>query len=316
RPLGPRRGLRLRGRPGHRPVAHRRPAAPAHRAAHRRRQHRRPAGRPEDRLHQRGRPAQRLHSPPAHRGRRLDRRAHRLHRLEPAPRGPRRRRRAARRHRRLHLVHRLELTPPRRTAPPPARPRNPTRYPHQARPPAGRPTTTCANPWRLTTMADRVTVIGWDGSPLTAAARSALGAATLVAGAAHHLALPEVPAGAERIRLGSLALAARRIAGHRGTAVVLADGDPGFFGVVRTLRAPEFGLEVEVVPAVSSVAAAFARAGMPWDDAQVVVAHPRTLRRAVNVCRAHTKVAVLTSPGAGPAELGLLMEGVHRTFVI
>ncbi|MCL7364544.1 precorrin-6y C5,15-methyltransferase (decarboxylating) subunit CbiE [Streptomyces ardesiacus] len=165
-------------------------------------------------------------------------------------------------------------------------------------------------------MADRVTVIGWDGSPLTAAARSALGAATLVAGAAHHLALPEVPPAAERIRLGSVALAARRLAAHRGTTVVLADGDPGFFGVVRTLRAPEFGLEVEVVPAVSSVAAAFARAGMPWDDAQVVVAHPRTLRRAVNVCRAHTKVAVLTSPGAGPAELGLLMEGVHRTFVI
>ncbi|OUC97931.1 precorrin-6y C5,15-methyltransferase (decarboxylating) subunit CbiE [Streptomyces swartbergensis] len=165
-------------------------------------------------------------------------------------------------------------------------------------------------------MADRVTVIGWDGSPLTAAARAALGAATLVAGAAHHLALPEVPAGAERIRLGSVALAARRIAAHRGTAVVVADGDPGFFGVVRTLRAPEFGLEVEVVPAVSSVAAAFARAGMPWDDAQVVVAHRRTLRRAVNVCRAHTKVAVLTSPGAGPAELGLLLEGVHRTFVI
>ncbi|KOG43236.1 precorrin-6y C5,15-methyltransferase (decarboxylating) subunit CbiE [Streptomyces resistomycificus] len=165
-------------------------------------------------------------------------------------------------------------------------------------------------------MADRVTVIGWDGSPLTAAARSALGAATLVAGAAHHLALPEVPPGAERVRLGSVALAARRVAGHRGTAVVLADGDPGFFGVVRTLRAPEFGLEVEVVPAVSSVATAFARAGMPWDDAQVVVAHRRTLRRAVNVCRAHTKVAVLTSPGAGPAELGLLLEGVHRTFVI
>lgn len=137
-----------------------------------------------------------------------------------------------------------------------------------------------------------------------------------MAGAAHHLTLPEVPGGAERIRLGSVALAARRIAGHRGSAVVLADGDPGFFGVVRTLRAPEFGLEVEVVPAVSSVAAAFARAGMPWDDAHVVVAHRRSLRRAVNVCRAHTKVAVLTSPGAGPAELGLLLEGVHRTFVI
>ncbi|UNO39048.1 precorrin-6y C5,15-methyltransferase (decarboxylating) subunit CbiE [Streptomyces sp. MST-110588] len=165
-------------------------------------------------------------------------------------------------------------------------------------------------------MADRVTVIGWDGSPLTAAARSALGAATLVAGAAHHLALPEVPPGAERIRLGSLTLAARRIAQHRGTAVVLADGDPGFFGVLRILRAPEHGLEVEVVPAVSSVAAAFARAGMPWDDAQIVVAHGRDLRRAVNVCRAYPKVAVLTSPGAGPAELALLLGKVHRTFVI
>jgi precorrin-6Y C5,15-methyltransferase (decarboxylating) len=91
-------------------------------------------------------------------------------------------------------------------------------------------------------MADRVTVIGWDGSPLTPAARSALSAATLVAGAPHHLALPEVPASAERIRLGSMSLAARRIAGHRGSAVVFADGDPGFHGVVRTLRAPEYGL--------------------------------------------------------------------------
>ncbi|MER6236980.1 precorrin-6y C5,15-methyltransferase (decarboxylating) subunit CbiE [Streptomyces clavifer] len=165
-------------------------------------------------------------------------------------------------------------------------------------------------------MADRVTVIGWDGSPLTRAARAALSAATLVAGAAHHLALPEIPESAERIRLGSIDLAGRRIAGHRGSPVVLADGDPGFFGVVRALRAPEHGLEVEVVPAVSSVATAFARAGMPWDDAQVVVAHPRTLRRAVNVCRAHHKVAVLTSPGAGPAELALLLDDVHRTFVI
>ena len=165
-------------------------------------------------------------------------------------------------------------------------------------------------------MADRVTVIGWDGSPLTDAARAALGAATLVAGAAHHLALPEIPEKAERIRLGSLPLAARHIARHRGTAVVLADGDPGYFGVLRTLRAPEYGLEVEVVPAVSAVAAAFARAGMPWDDAQVVTAHRRTLRRAVNVCRAHGKVAVLTSPGAGPAELALMLSGVHRTFVV
>lgn len=165
-------------------------------------------------------------------------------------------------------------------------------------------------------MADRVTVIGWDGSPPSEPARAALSAATLVAGTRRHLALSYVPENAERIVLGSIEIAARRIAGHRGTAVVLADGDPGFFGVVRALRAPEHGLEVEVVPGVSAVAQAFARAGMPWDDARVVVAQSRTLRRAVNVCRAYPKVAVLTAPGAGPAELALLLTGVHRTFVI
>ncbi|WP_327292036.1 precorrin-6y C5,15-methyltransferase (decarboxylating) subunit CbiE [Streptomyces sp. NBC_01198] len=165
-------------------------------------------------------------------------------------------------------------------------------------------------------MADRVTVIGWDGSPPSEAARAALDAATLVAGTRQHLALPYVPAQAEHIVLGSIDIAARRIAGHRGTAVVLADGDPGFFGVVRALRHPEHGLEVEVIPGVSAVARAFARAGMPWDDARVVVATSRTLRRAVNVCRSYPKVAVLTAPGAGPAEVALLLTGVHRTFVI
>ncbi|MQS11448.1 precorrin-6y C5,15-methyltransferase (decarboxylating) subunit CbiE [Streptomyces kaniharaensis] len=165
-------------------------------------------------------------------------------------------------------------------------------------------------------MADRITVIGWDGTPLTEAAGAALAAATLVAGAPYQLGALPVPPAAERIPLGSVQQAARRIAEHRGAAVVVAEGDPGFFGVVRTLRRPEYGLELEVLPAVSSVAAAFARAGMPWEDAQVVSAHGGRLRRAANICRAHPKVAVLTAPGAGPGELALMLRGVHRTFVV
>ncbi|MER6300243.1 precorrin-6y C5,15-methyltransferase (decarboxylating) subunit CbiE [Kitasatospora sp. NPDC001539] len=165
-------------------------------------------------------------------------------------------------------------------------------------------------------MADRITVIGWDGTPLTEAAGAALAAATLVAGAPYQLGALPVPDTAERITLGNIQQAARRIAEHRGAAVVVAEGDPGFFGVVRTLRRPEYGLELEVLPAVSSVAAAFARAGMPWEDAQVVSAHGGRLRRAANICRAHPKVAVLTAPGAGPGELALMLRGVHRTFVV
>jgi precorrin-6Y C5,15-methyltransferase (decarboxylating) len=165
-------------------------------------------------------------------------------------------------------------------------------------------------------MADRVTVIGWDGSPLGDAARAALDAATLVAAGSVPMRSLRLGPRVERMALGSVELVARRIAEHRGTAVVVAEGDPGFFGVVRTLRRPEYGLEIEVLPAVSAVAAAFARAGMPWDDAQIVSTHGRGLRRAVNICRAHPKVAVLTAPGAGPSELALMLRDVHRTFVI
>ncbi|GAA2738121.1 hypothetical protein GCM10010439_70890 [Actinocorallia aurantiaca] len=64
-------------------------------------------------------------------------------------------------------------------------------------------------------------------------------------------------------------------------------------------------------------ARAFAAAGMDGGDALVVSAREGGLRRAVNVCRAHPKVAVLTAPGAGPAELGReLHPQTPRAFVV
>lgn len=166
-------------------------------------------------------------------------------------------------------------------------------------------------------MSSGVTVIGWDGSPLGESALAALSAATLVVGGARHLAAVPVPATARTIRLGALGSAIEALRQHGGGAVVLASGDPGFFGVVRRLRAE--GLTVgRVIPAVSSVSAAFAAAGLDWDDAAVVSAHGsaekiRSLRRAVHACLAHPKVAVLTGPGAGARELAarLLASGLE-----
>ena len=71
-----------------------------------------------------------------------------------------------------------------------------------------------------------------------------------------------------------------------------------------------------MLPATSSVALAFARAGLPWDDAVVVSAHGRDLRAAVNVCRAYPKVAVLTGPGQGPAEIGAALAGWPRRLLV
>ena len=160
----------------------------------------------------------------------------------------------------------------------------------------------------------RITVIGMDGGALPPVAQKRLAEATLVAGAARHLSAVGIPAGAESVTMGDVAAAVARLADRDGPAVVLASGDPGFFGIVGTLR--RAGLSPEVFPAVSSIAAAFGRAGIAWDDAVVVSAHGRELRRAVNACRACRKVAVLTAPGAGPAELAEALRGLDRRLVI
>lgn len=141
-------------------------------------------------------------------------------------------------------------------------------------------------------------------------------------GAARHLAAVEPLPGARQIVLGPLAPALDTIERHLkedgGPVVVLASGDPGFFGIVRALGARFGAAALDVRPSSPSVAVAFARLGLSWDDAVVVSAHGRELRTAVNVCRAHRKVAVLTGPGAGPAELGAALDraGSERELVV
>ncbi|WP_348651048.1 precorrin-6y C5,15-methyltransferase (decarboxylating) subunit CbiE [Micromonospora sp. WMMD812] len=164
-----------------------------------------------------------------------------------------------------------------------------------------------------------VTVVGIDaaGRPPYPGLEAAVVGAGLVVGAARHLAAVPLPPGCATVTLGPLAPAVDRLVAARaaGTpAVVLASGDPGFFGIVRRLRAA--GLRPRVVPAVSSVAAAFARSGRSWDDATVVSAHGRDLHPALNACRALPAVAVLTAPGAGAAEIGAGLAGWSRRLVV
>uniref|UniRef100_UPI001F5E8EE3 precorrin-6y C5,15-methyltransferase (decarboxylating) subunit CbiE n=1 Tax=Actinomadura roseirufa TaxID=2094049 RepID=UPI001F5E8EE3 len=161
-----------------------------------------------------------------------------------------------------------------------------------------------------------LTVIGRDGAPLPESARAAVRDAGLLVGPSHHLeGLPVAP-GARVVPADALADVLEVLDGpesRSGNVVVVAAGDPGFFGVVRALRAR--GHEPRVLPAASLVGRAFARIGLPWEDALVVSS--ADLRRAVNVCRAHPKVAVLTRPGAGPGELArALFPQTPRSFVV
>jgi precorrin-6Y C5,15-methyltransferase (decarboxylating) len=193
--------------------------------------------------------------------------------------------------------------------------------------------------------APRVTVVGFDGLPPSPQACQALAEATLVIGNIRHLDALPVPETARRIYMGGFGSALTHLALNDGPAIVVASGDPGFFGVVRALR--DQGIRVRTLPAVSSVAAAFGRVGMAWEDAIVVALDPApdgadrsdarggvravpdpatgrpvsTLRAAANLCRAHPKVAVLTAPTMGPRELaaellGEAKSGPERTLIV
>jgi len=162
----------------------------------------------------------------------------------------------------------------------------------------------------------RIAVIGLDGGPLSQEAAGLLEGAALVAGGRRHLEDLAVEPGRTVSFEGDLSAALARIEAESGPVAVLASGDPGFFGITRLLGERFGTAELRVLPAVSSVALAFARAGVSWDDAITVSAHGREPRRAVNVCRAHPKVAVLTSPDFGPAKLAGSLAGLGRTFVV
>jgi precorrin-6B C5,15-methyltransferase / cobalt-precorrin-6B C5,C15-methyltransferase len=155
----------------------------------------------------------------------------------------------------------------------------------------------------------RLAIVGvqggrWFGPEAEAAVR----AATVVVGARRHLAALG-PALARSVEPLGRPLAAaldawdaRLTGGDR--VCVLASGDPGFFGLTR-LAVARFGADrVEVHPAPSAVALAFARLGLAWDDAAVVSAHGRDLEAACDAVAGHPKVAVLVSPDQPPEAVG------------
>jgi precorrin-6B C5,15-methyltransferase / cobalt-precorrin-6B C5,C15-methyltransferase len=163
-----------------------------------------------------------------------------------------------------------------------------------------------------------VTVIGVDGATLPPGGAELVAAAGLVVGGRRHLARHATGA-RKTVELGPLDEAIRLLSDYAGDkaaehAVVLASGDPGFFGVLRALRAA--ALPVTVVPAVSSVQRIAALVGRPWDDVAVVSAHGREIGPALNLCRTHRVVAVLTGPNAGPAELGAGLKGWRRKLAV
>ncbi len=106
--------------------------------------------------------------------------------------------------------------------------------------------------------------------------------------------------------------------------VLLASGDPMFFGIGRRVI-EEFGRDgVEILPDLSSVQEAFARINEPWDDAFLISLHggpdpakrrklKYELRDIPSLLDQHYKIAILTDKENNPAAIaGVLQSAIQN----
>lgn len=153
--------------------------------------------------------------------------------------------------------------------------------------------------------------IGEDGrAGLPAHASAALDAAELVIGGRRHLALVgalRAPCEAWR---SPLQATLERIAGWHGRrCVVLASGDPSWFGVARLLRERFGAAAVAVLPAPSAFSLAAARLGWSLEDCRCLSAHGHPVAALRRHLQRGRRLLVLTDGAAAPELIGELLGG-------
>jgi precorrin-6B C5,15-methyltransferase / cobalt-precorrin-6B C5,C15-methyltransferase len=153
--------------------------------------------------------------------------------------------------------------------------------------------------------------IGADGWPgLSPLARDAIGQAEVIIGGARHLALLPAAVSGRRVPLPSplLPVLPELIAAHADAGlVVLASGDPMFYGIGTTLARLLGPQRLRVLPHPSSVSLAAARLGWPLNDVDVVslVGRPRELLHPL--LQPGRRVLALTAQETAAADIRALL---------
>jgi precorrin-6Y C5,15-methyltransferase (decarboxylating) len=164
--------------------------------------------------------------------------------------------------------------------------------------------------------------VGSDGlAGLTARARELLGAAELVLGSEQTLGrVPEIKA--EKLTIGAdLQEAVRVLEANLGRKrmVVLAGGDPLFYGVARFICDRIGKDRFEVLPHVSSMQLAFARVKESWEEAYLTNLATHSLDTVLDRIRVAETVGLFTSKDAEPPDIAreLLARGIDyfRAYV-
>lgn len=165
-------------------------------------------------------------------------------------------------------------------------------------------------------------IVGMGMSPrdLTGHHKTIIGSADLLVGGKRHLAFfPDFKGETLAITTNVRDLAVKLGEESRTKkVVVLASGDPLFYGI-GTVFVEVLGKERVVIhPNITSVGAAFAKIGEPWQNAGVISLHGRDHDETLlGRIAGYDVAAVFTDPGNNPAKLaGTLMDKGLRGYRI
>ncbi|MGM4983639.1 MULTISPECIES: bifunctional cobalt-precorrin-7 (C(5))-methyltransferase/cobalt-precorrin-6B (C(15))-methyltransferase [Rhizobium] len=155
--------------------------------------------------------------------------------------------------------------------------------------------------------------IGEDGpAGLGDKAKRLIASAPVVFGGARHIELMQpLITGEAHTWLSPFEKSVEAVLARRGMpTVVLASGDPFFYGVGATLSRHIPASEMSVIPAPSSFSLAASRLGWPLQDVTVLSLHGRP----IDLIRPHLhpgrRILALTSDGKGPVDLAALLLAV------
>jgi len=148
---------------------------------------------------------------------------------------------------------------------------------------------------------------GLEGLSLTARARIAQ--ARLVVGGARHLQLIGATQGEQLAWPSPLQEAFPKILAQRGeNVVVLASGDPFFYGVGSLLAQIVPPLEILCLPQPSAFSLAASQLGWPLQDCALVTLHGRALEKIIPHLQPGARILALSWDGDTPAKLAALLR--------
>jgi precorrin-6Y C5,15-methyltransferase (decarboxylating) len=161
-----------------------------------------------------------------------------------------------------------------------------------------------------------VTGMGMSISDLTSAHLERIEKADILIGGKRHLSLFDHLSVEKKVIDRNLNALVEYIREHfqNKQIVVLASGDPLFFGIGKKLTNALGANHIVFYPNINSVAAAFSKLKMPWQNAKVISLHGRGNRNDIleNI-QLHPQVAIFTSPEHTPSRIAqYLMDMKQR----